>query len=641
MKKPLKILTILALVFMSLGTIFAFGCGEAEPDSLTYALETVDDFLNNSTSYAAKLSEDDQAVVLAKSFLVKDSKVSSPSYDFSTSPLVQFSFIKKTYDKLGDSFVPGQTYKAVTTGTVNFNFDLLRKDDSPESSTTYEATTLVEITLVSDDTVTAKFGLVVYYEKDTMEERKQYIYTEISINCEKEEKGIFTFSAKTINDSTDVKKETDSVYAGYAGYSYDFIQATNGKTLSKQNYYLVSPEKIYSDETHTAEKYLSDNDFEFVVGASIYENGFISKSRNTDPREQDEFGCTQIKNALFKSVYGDFGCNEDSLSYSSFLDQALKQADDKSESLVADEKLASVYNEIANTSNPVYGILPSIDFDYGDIPYDVIGLAVMNANGVENITTTITSDSTVIGLNNSYDSHLYYIFYDSVRDRADVSALYIQATYLIDGNEQTYVDVNATDYLSEIYVNTGANSDIIRLKFTYIYKGTSISTTWDILITGDLLSIINASWPNAFIKKSLGEDLPALTSSEYSYIYIELNGYTCIYVSTGKNALISDTANDYNAIVNTYKESLKSSNFSANEDNSIFTLDFPLYTIVVEIVVATSDLYENTTDTASSENTTCKVETKNDESDTKDDTVRIPDPADDAFLIKAKRVTKN
>lgn len=554
MKKTSKIIALLFSLFLCLSAAFALGCGNLDPkaETVTRSMNGVYSVFKESKGYTA-YSDDDAKVKLVKSYLVKDKTSSAVGYDFSSAPLAQFSLLKTAYEKIGKNFKFGKTYAATVSGSVGYDFYNLTKSDASENSVPFEAEVLLKIDVTAENTVTAEIGLAYYYNRQTINERRQCLYTEFTIETDKTDDKTFTFTAYTVNDSSAIDED-----GKYVTYAYDYYKASGGKTQTKRHFYVTSPSLIIINDTIDPSYYLDDDDFSFVTGAEIYEAGFTSRSYHTDPKSDDEIGYTQIKNALFKSICMDFKCNSAMISYSSLFGSI--------SNAITDNALKTAYSDTAKIvgQDLAYNMLPSRTYDYGDISVAVKAVKVMDEDGTEVSDITISKDMTIIQLDTTLSSHVYCI-YDingaEVREKADLTAFDISVNFSVsklahDGHESVreseYVPVLRSDNVSAAFIAAGVyDTNTVNVKFSLLPSKT-VSVIWKVTVTGDAEKAVNELFPSGFIYNAVGVNLPEITASSTEYFYNMQSGVASVYaMSFEAETLLKDYASllEYNGYI--------------------------------------------------------------------------------------------
>lgn len=569
MKKTSKIIALLFSLFLCLSAAFALGCGNPDPkaETVTRSMNGVYSVFKESKGYTT-YSDDDAKVKLVKSYLVKDKTTSAVGYDFASAPLAQFSLLKTAYEKIGRNFEFGKTYAATVSGSVGYDFYNLTKSDASEHSVPFEAVVMLKIDVTAENTVTAEIGLAYYYNRQTLNERRQYLYTEFTIETDKTDDKTFTFTAYTVNDSSDIDED-----GKYVTYSYDYYKAAGGKTQTKRHFYVTSPSLIIINDTIDPSYYLDDDNFSFVAGAEIYEAGFTSRSYHTDPRSDAEIGYTQIKNALFNSICMDFKCNSAMISYSSLFGSV--------STAITDNALKTAYSDTVKVvgMDLAYGMLPSRTYDYGDISVAVKAVKVMDEDGTEVSAVTINKDMTIAQLDTTLSSHVYYI-YDingaEVREKADLTTFDISVNFLApNGAESEYVSVSRSDKISEAFIAAGVyNTNTINVKFSLLSAKT-VSVIWKVTVTGDAANAVNELFPSGFIYNAVGVNLPEITASSTEYLYFIKSGVVSVYaMSFEAETLLKDYASllEYNG----YKE----------QSEKLFTQEFTSQSKKITVTLA-------------------------------------------------------
>ena len=572
MKKTSKIIALLFSMLLCFFSAFVLGCGNQSPEAKTVsgALNGAYSVFQDSKGYMANTEEDDAKIKLIKSYLVKDKTSSSVGYDFSSAPLTQFYYLKRVYDKIGNGFEFGKTYADTISSTVGYDFYNLTKSDSPEHSVPYQAVAMVNIDVTAENTVTAEVGFAFYYNKDTMNERRQYLYTEFTIKVDPDNNKTFTFTAYTVNNSSEVDED-----GKYVTYAYDYYKVSDGKTLTKRHFYVTSPSIIVINETIGPTYYLEDDDFYFVAGAEVYENGFISRSYNTDPRTETEIGYTQIKNALFNSICMDYKCNSATISYSTLFTSLSQATTDKALSSAYSDAVKKVGQDLA------YGMLPSVVYDYGDIPLEVSAVKVMDENGAETPSITISKDMTVYELDTTLSSHVYCIYETEVgqiTEKADLTSFDIEVGFDLPGGESAYTAIQRSDNISAAFIAAGAyQTNTVNIKFTLL-SDRDISVIWKVTLTGEAENSVNELWPTAFLYNALGVNIPEITGYTVEYLYFIKSGEVSLYVMTF----------DLEAVIDTYVSLLEYNGFVKDSTvKNLFTQEFTTQNKKVTVSLAT------------------------------------------------------
>ncbi len=532
-----KITEFIISAFLVLLLLFSFGCGglpESDENKISFALNKVKDFLSTERTFTENTNEDTN-VKKIKRYLSQKENTEPFNLDKTSSPIPEFYFLLNAYERLEDDLI-GTTYYYTFTSSIGFDFDNYTVSNEKIHTHGYEATALVTTNIDESGKIFGELGIKYYYDKDTLNEKRQSIYSAYSLTCDYES---FDNTFDMIFHTVIVNAEIDSEF-GYNTYSYTRLNVKNGQVLTFQNFYITSPAEVFISDTYPVSYYLDSDEFEFVVGARILEKDGVYYSEHTDPVAEEEFSYTQIKRALFNLIAVDFNANSHDNNYYDFFT-----------SLSSAVKSKSVYRAYNDTTDQIgkdmcYTALPSRYFDYGDIPCEVLSITVANADGETKNSFVLTEDMSISSFDLSGEYGLYYVYFGNVIEKADLSSVNVYCAYKDNGVLSEFTIINPSTLLSKAYVITGAyETPILTLK--YELKDNPEITVQAEIDLGYIFDTVEKNWPEQFIKNALNNvELPIHTNPTSSFVYLKSSNGIDLYVLT---ANYLNDAQDYKQLL--------------------------------------------------------------------------------------------
>ena len=276
-----KIKTVLAL---SLSLSFLVGCGgsttpklpQTKYEKVQYALNGVENSLKNQKpanrnarlSPTKKRSQKEALDAIYASF--SEGTSGQPDFKYDEPPMIQFQYIKKTLEKIGDGFSFGTKYQEKINGSIYYDFSSGDDSQKAESKQDYSLDFSLYISIDESDLITCKtlFDIQYVHGSDT---HHQTMYAELFLDYDMQKTDAnYTLKLNAVDDCSDYPRDEEKHFSA----ELDYVDVSEGaiKEWGKLGY--STNKAIVLDDSHPSlANYLTDANLNFKPTIQLYRDG--------------------------------------------------------------------------------------------------------------------------------------------------------------------------------------------------------------------------------------------------------------------------------------------------------------------------------------------------------------------------------
>lgn len=225
-------------------------------------------------------------------------------------PMIQFQYIKKVLEKVGNGYEFNKKYYDTITGEMYLDIDTgLKQDNKDEYKYNYTFTLGTNINIDDTDLITADVSFDINLSKGSNTYKtKWYVGIELDYDMTNNSPN-YTMTMVTEND------ERELPYYNRYTYEYDYVEVKDSSINEWRKFCMDNDHRLYKDDTHQDfNSYINEGCKYKVDACSWFKNGTYYKSKKV--RQEGETALT-IANALFK----DLGMNANEIDADTFFNK--------------------------------------------------------------------------------------------------------------------------------------------------------------------------------------------------------------------------------------------------------------------------------------------------------------------------------
>ena len=409
--------------------------------------------------------------------------------EYDEPPMIQFQYLKKVFEKIGDSYKFNTKYYDIIEGTIYIDMNSGKESSGDEYKATYSFTLSLDINIDSNNLIIADVGFDIKVVQNSKTYNTNW-YVTMKLDYDMENKTPnYKMTMLTNNEEKDLPTRL-----GYT-YEYDYVEVVDSKIKEWRKFCFETDKKLVKDSTHTSFNDYINEDVEYDTSTCKW---YYDKSLYKITRKNAEKTKT-VGNALFN-----LGLNYTDIDPTNFT----------SREGVKNSVIKTCYDDFCKIykKDIIYSMLTSEEHEDHGGEVTISGLRIMNSDATGGFENVHVNDEMIIDLvkdfNDSYGEHqtpqVYYIDGDGgLQGRANVDELsFAFAIYDNSDNKLNEVAVEKTDKVSECFKKAlEANSSTYNNKFMLIVKDVSknISGGTIYYFEGTIPAINNNVFPEAAI----------------------------------------------------------------------------------------------------------------------------------------------
>lgn len=436
--------------------------------------------------------------------------------EYNQPPMVQFQYLKKVFEKVGNGYEFGTKYFDTVTGDVylDINTGLESKQESDKFN--YTLGLGMDININDSDLITADVSFDIKIARG-QEEYKTKWYVAIELNYDmKNSSPNYTMTMVTENN------ESELPYYQHYTYEYDYVDVKNSQINEWRKFCMDNNHRLVKDSEHpTFDSYTGEDSIYKIDACSWYKDGVYYKNKR--PRQLENSEAKTVGQAL----YGDLGLNATEINAEAFFNK----------NSTPNSVLKTCYQEFGNLAKKdvIYSLLTKEEQGSGGQQQQQnAGIRAMNGDlsgWVENY--HIPSDLSIGEVFNGFvdgdgEKTVIRLFYtnqdggllDEIKDLGSLSFF-----FGLQGKEATVYFDNLGETLESAYnklvQNGQVGEDDLSNECAIIFmdkNNEQIYGSMPFYYSGDLPSTyVKPEWPNAF--KNLG--IPEYDGEKVEFAYSE------------------------------------------------------------------------------------------------------------------------
>ena len=225
-------------------------------------------------------------------------------------PMIQFQYIKKVLEKIGDGYEFNKKYYNTITGDMYLDINTgLKAETKDEYKYNYTFVLAMNINIDDNNLITSDVSFDINLKKGSESyTTKWYVGIELDYDMANSSPN-YTMSMVTEND------ERELPYYGHYTYEYDYVEVKNSTINEWRKFCMDNDHRLYKDDAHQDFSDYVNEGCEYRVDACAwFKNGTYYKSKKT--RQEGQYADT-VANALFK----DLGLNANEIDADRFFNQ--------------------------------------------------------------------------------------------------------------------------------------------------------------------------------------------------------------------------------------------------------------------------------------------------------------------------------
>ena len=225
-------------------------------------------------------------------------------------PMIQFQYIKKVLEKIGNGYEFNKKYYDTITGEMYFDIDTgLKTETKDEYKYNYTFVLGININIDDTDLITADVSFDINLSKGSNTYKtKWYVGIELDYDMTNNSPN-YTMTMVTEND------ERELPYYNRYTYEYDYVEVKDSSINEWRKFCMDNDHRLYKDDNHQDfNAYIKEGCVYKVDACSWFKNGTYYKSNKT--RQEGQYADT-VANALFK----DLGLNANEIDADRFFNQ--------------------------------------------------------------------------------------------------------------------------------------------------------------------------------------------------------------------------------------------------------------------------------------------------------------------------------
>ena len=382
----------------------------------------------------------------------KGSSIEDLSYN--QPPMIQFQYIKKVLEKVGNNYSFGTKYYDTITGSVYIDLETGLKTEGEANRFSYNFILSMAIAIDDNNLITADVNFDISLTRGS-ETYHTIWYVCIELDYDMENKSPnYSMAMFTMNN------EKELPYIGGCTYEYDYVDVNNSAINEWRQFSLESSDLLVKDATHQDFEDYLDSTYEYGVNAfAWYRNGSFYKNNELSGDKKLTFA---------KSLYGGLGLNDTEIEGQPFIDKAGTQ----------NNVIKTCYNDFSR----IYG---------DDIIYDLVTTSEHEDHGGEQQEPVLIGISVKSGKSTAAFDHVTLNGDPTLIDALDVAC---SPTYW--GDSDSYPMIYPMIYL--LYSDNGREEGVsfeglFALEYTIEIANNSAPIDLNSKISDSLLKLYDSS----------------------------------------------------------------------------------------------------------------------------------------------------
>ena len=289
--------------------------------------------------------------------------------EYNQPPMVQFQYLKKVFEKVGNGYEFGTKYFDTITGDVYLDINTGFESKQESDKFNYTLGLGMDININDSDLITADVSFDIKIARG-QEEYKTKWYVAIELNYDmKNSSPNYTMTMVTENN------ESELPYYQHYTYEYDYVDVKNSQINEWRKFCMDNNHRLVKDSAHpTFDSYTGEGSVYKVDACSWYKDGVYYKNKR--PRQ---LGDNEAK-VVGQALYGDLGLNATEINADAFFNKNSTQ----------NSVLKTCYQEFGNLAKKdvIYSLLTKEEQGGGgQQQQENAGIRAMNGDatgGVEN-----------------------------------------------------------------------------------------------------------------------------------------------------------------------------------------------------------------------------------------------------------------
>ena len=269
---------------ISLCLSFLVGCGggnttklpETKYEKVQYALNGVEKSLKNQKSSSrsvellprAKRSEAEALNAIYNIF--PEGEAGQPDFKYDEPPMIQFQYIKKTLEKIGNGFDFGVKYQSTITGTIYYDFSTGKDTEKAEFKQDYSLDFSLYINIDDNDLITCKTLFDIDYTHNN-DVHHQDFYAELFLDYDmKKTDANYKLKLYAVDDCSSFIADEERYFSA----EFDYVDVSNDAIVDWGKIGYSANKGIFLDDAHTSlSDYLFDQNLKFKPTIQLYKDG--------------------------------------------------------------------------------------------------------------------------------------------------------------------------------------------------------------------------------------------------------------------------------------------------------------------------------------------------------------------------------
>ncbi len=406
-------------------------------------------------------------------------------------PMIQFQYIKKVLEKIGNGYEFNKKYYDTITGDVYVDINTgHKKDGGDEFKYNYTFVLGLDINIDENDLITADVSFDINLKKGSESyTTKWYVGIELDYDMANNSPN-YVMSMVTEND------ERQLPYYGRYTYEYDYVEVKNSAINEWRKFCMDNDHRLVKDDTHQDfNSYVNEGCSYKVDACSWYKDGTYYKNKKV--RQEGE-PAKIIANALFTNL----GLNTNEINADAFFNKTGE----------VNSKIKDCYNDFSKIAKEdiIYNLVCKEDEE--EHQQQIVSIRAMNGDlsgGVSNyqVPSTVTVRELLSGfVDGSGEKLAIHLYYADQNDGlvSEITDLVSLRYFVRQQDNDEAIEVSLTDTLYDIMVRGKFTSRWLYIAFM---DNQNIGGMMDFIYSGDL--------PDTYVKPTFPKVLLDLGIPEY------------------------------------------------------------------------------------------------------------------------------
>lgn len=410
--------------------------------------------------------------------------------EYNQPPMVQFQYIKKVLEKVGNGYEFDKKYYDTFNGEMYLDKDTGLKKEGEQYKYNYTFTLGLDINIDDNDLITADVSFDIKLTKgNETYNTKWYVAIELNYDMTNNSPN-YQMTMVTEND------ERELPYYSHYTYEYDYVDVKNSSINEWRKFCMDNDHRLVKDSAHSSFNSYVEEGCQYKVDAcSWYKNGIFYKNKRTRLAGEE---AKTVGEALFT----DLGLNATEINAEKFFNKSGTQ----------NSVIKTCYDEFTKIAKEdiIYDLVCKEE-EQGQEKH-AVAIRAMNGSlsggaGNYQVPSTVTVRELLTGfIDESGEKlaiHLYYIDQndDLVSEITDLVSLRF---YVRERNNDGAIEASLTDSIYDIMLRGGFTSRNLLIAFM---DQNNIGGVMDFIYSGDL--------PDTYVKPAFPRVLLDLGVPEY------------------------------------------------------------------------------------------------------------------------------